>query len=100
MRCATYVKESEMRKPNSKFVIPSIAGAVALCLACVCCAGIGLYFYGDQLFGLNSPNTDVPATQSVEVPATQSSADSDLPEWTIISYSAADDDVLEENMCR
>jgi hypothetical protein len=88
-----------MRKPNSKFVIPSIAGAVVLCLACVCCAGIGLYFYGDQLFGLNSPGTDVPVTQSVEVPATtQPSADSNLPEWTIISYSAADDDVLEENM--
>ena len=89
-----------MQKPNSKFVMPSIAGAVALCLACVCCAAIGLYFYGDQLFGLNSPGSDLPPTQqSVEVPATQPSVEtSNLPEWTIISYSAADDDVLEENM--
>jgi hypothetical protein len=58
-----------------------------------------LYFYGDQLLaGFNSPGTDVSPTQSVEIPATQPSVDSDLPEWTIISYSAADDDVLEENM--
>ena len=88
-----------MSKTNSKFVIPSIAGVVALCLACVCCAGIGLYFYGDQLLaGFNSPSSDVPVTQPVEIPATQPSAESNLPEWTIISYSAADDDVLEENM--
>ncbi len=86
-------------RTNSKFVVPSVAAVIVLCLACVCCAGIVLYFYGDQLFGLNSPGTDVPPTQSVEVPATQPAADtSNLPEWTIISYSAADDDVLEENM--
>lgn len=89
-----------MRKTNSKFVIPSVAAIIALCLTCICCAGIGLYFYGDQLIaGFSPADSDVPATQPVEVPATQPSVDtSNLPEWTIISYSAADDDVLEENM--
>ncbi|MDO8755237.1 MAG: clostripain-related cysteine peptidase [Anaerolineales bacterium] len=81
-----------MRKTNSKFVIPSVAAVVVLCMACVCCAGIGLYFYGDQLIaGFNPAGSDVPATQS-------SVDTSNLPEWTIISYSAADDEVLEENM--
>jgi len=88
-----------MRNTNSKFVIPSIAGVVALCLACACCAGIGLYFYGDQLIaGFNSSAPNAP-TQSAQVPATQEPVvDSNLPEWTIISYSDADDDVLEESM--
>ncbi|MEP7137529.1 MAG: clostripain-related cysteine peptidase [Chloroflexota bacterium] len=90
-----------MGKSNSKFLVPSVAAAVVLCIACVCCAGIGLYFYGDQLLsGFSSPtNSDVSVTQPADVPATQPSVDtSSLPEWTIISYSAADDDVLEENM--
>lgn len=90
-----------MGKTNSKFVIPSIAGAVVLCIACVCCAGIGLYFYGDQLISVFSSQTNpgVPATQPVDVTATQPAADTPgLPEWTVIVYSAADDDVLEENM--
>src|SRR5215204_1740170 len=86
-------------RTNSKFVVPSVAAVIVLCLVCVCCAAIGLYFYGDQLFGLNSPSSDASPTQSVDVPETQQSLDtSNLREWTIISYSAADDDVLEENM--
>lgn len=88
-----------MGKTNSKYLIPSVAAVAALCIACVCCAGIGLYFFGDQLLAwLNPANPEVPATQPVDVPPTQTSADSNLPEWTIIMYSAADDDVLEETM--
>ena len=88
-----------MGKTNSKFVVPSIAAVVLLC-ACVCCVGIGLYFYGDQLLaGFNPTNSDVSVTQPVDVPENQTNVDtSGLPEWTIISYSDADDDVLEENM--
>lgn len=88
-----------MRRTNSKFVIPSVAAALALCLACVCCAVIGLYFFGDQLIaGFSPASPTVPLTQPVTVPPTQPVTDSNLPEWTIIVYSAADDDVLEENM--
>ena len=59
-----------MGKTNSKFVVPSIAAAVVLCLACVCCAGIGLYFYGDQLLsGFSSPTI---ALQSSEARAAAS----------------------------
>jgi len=88
-----------MRNTNSKIVIPSVAAVVALCIACVCCAGIGLYFFGDQLIaGFNPSGPDVTVTQPVTVPPTQPVTDSNLPEWTVIVYSAADDDVLEENM--
>jgi hypothetical protein len=88
-----------MRNTNSKFVIPFVAAIAGLCLTCVCCAGIGLYFYGDQIVaGLNPAPPDVSVTQPVTVLPTQPSTDSNLPEWTIIVYSAADDNVLEENM--
>jgi len=87
-----------MRRTNSKFILPSILAVLALCLACACCAAILLYFYGDQLLvelGLTSPvNTPEPV-----VPATQAPVDtSGLPEWTVIVYSAADDELLEESM--
>ncbi len=89
-----------MGKTNSKFALPTVAVVVALCLAVVCCVVIiGLYFGDKFLYDLLYPaGPNAPATQPVNVPATQSSADSNLPEWTIILYSAADDDVLEENM--
>src|SRR4030095_5248430 len=89
-----------MRSTNSKWMLPSIAAVVAFCLACACCSGVGLYFYGDQIFGINNPqNTEVPATQPTLVPATQPSVNtSGSAEWTVIVYSAADDEVLEENM--
>lgn len=90
-----------MGNSNSKFVLPSVAVAVVVCLACLCCAGaIGLY-YGDRFISdmLNPTTPDTPVTPSVDVPLSQPTADtSGLPEWTVIVYSAADDDVLEENM--
>ncbi len=86
-----------MGKTNSKWLLPSIAAAVAFCVACVCCSGVGLYFYGDQIAaGFDTP-TDNP---TVDIPVTQPPVNttSGLPEWTVIVYSAADDEVLEENM--
>ena len=84
-----------MSKTNSKWVIPSIGAVIALCAACACCAAIGLYFYGDQIVADLRNSSDNPPT---EIPSTQSPVTSGLPEWTVIVYSAADDEVLEENM--
>src|SRR5215207_4975327 len=86
-----------MGNTNPKWLIPSIGAFVAFCLVCVCCSGVGLYFYGDQLIaGFNiptdNPPEDVTATQP---PVTNTEG---LPQWTVIVYSAADDEVLEENM--
>jgi hypothetical protein len=86
-----------MGKTNSKWLFPFIAAFVAFCLACVCCSGVGLYVYGDQIVaGFNSPTTNNPPVQNptTGVPVNTSG----LPEWTVIVYSAADDEVLEENM--
>lgn len=90
-----------MGRQNSKFVIPSIAGIAAICLVCLCVVtGAGLYFYGDQLLPGNAgPATPVEASGvQPQVPPTQPLVNATLPEWTIIYYSAADDDVLEETM--
>src|SRR5215207_3789835 len=86
-----------MGKTNPKWLLPSIGAIVAFCLVGVCCSGVGLYFYGDQLIaGYNNPTDNPP----VEIPATQLAVDTTtgLPEWTVMVYSAADDEVLEENM--
>ena len=89
-----------MGKTNSKFVIPTVAVIVILCLAVVCCVVIiGLYFGDRFLYNMLYPaGPNAPATQPLDVATAQSSVDSNLPEWTVILYSAADDDVLEENM--
>lgn len=86
-----------MGKTNSKWLFPSIAAFVALCLACACCSGVGLYFYGDQIVtGLNNPADNPPVQNpTTDAPAQNTSG---LPEWTVIVYSAADDEVLEESM--
>ena len=90
-----------MRRTNSKWMVPSIIAVIALCLACACCGAVGLYFYGDQILaGLrgpeSNPTTEIPI---IEVTATPSPVTtSQLAEWTVIVYSAADDEVLEENM--
>ena len=58
-----------MGRTNSKWLIPSIGAVIAvLCLACACCAVVGLYFYGDQIIASFNPPTDNPPT---EIPATQ-----------------------------
>ena len=88
-----------MGKSNSRFALPTVAVLVALCLGVVCCVAIiGLYF-GDQfLYNLLYAAPETPSNQPVDVPPTQPSSSGDLAEWTIIVYSDADDDVLEENM--
>ncbi|HKY55831.1 MAG TPA: clostripain-related cysteine peptidase [Anaerolineales bacterium] len=87
-----------MQKTNNRFLIPGLLGAIALCTLCVCCGGIFLYFYGDTLVSQTvSPSptdSNVPAN-----PTPQTSVDpSSVAEWTVIVYSAADDEVLEETM--
>ncbi len=87
-----------MGKTNSKFMIPTVAGVVALCLACVCCGVVLLYFYGDMFFTPSVPSNPTESVQP-DVPTQQANVDtSGLPEWTVIVYSAADDEVLEETM--
>jgi hypothetical protein len=75
---------------NAKVGIPAIIAAVVICIACVCCAAAGFYFYGDTLFGI-SPQTNTNGPSEVIVPADTSN----LPEWTVIVYSDADDEILE-----
>ncbi len=82
---------------SSKYGIPAIVGAVAVCLACVCCSAAALYYYGDYIFGTGTISpTDPFPNGSVDpiVPADTSG----LPEWTVIVYAAADDDILEQDM--
>ena len=87
-----------MKNTNPKWLLPSIGVVIAFCLACACCSAIGLYFYGDQIIAsfngpTENPQPNIPVTQPVVNTDT-----SGLPEWTVIVYSAADDEVLEENM--
>ena len=87
-----------MRNTNSKWILSSVGAVLAICLACACCSAIGLYFYGDQIIAsfngpAENPQTNIPTTQPVVNTNT-----SGLPEWSVIVYSAADDEVLEENM--
>ena len=88
-----------MGKTNSKWILPSLGAVIALCVACACCAAVGLYMYGDQIIaGLNNPTDNPP----VDVPVVQTqppvNTTNGLAEWTVIVYSAADDEVLEESM--
>ena len=82
-----------MGKTSSKFTIPAIIAGIVICLACACCTVVLLYFYGDMLFsGMVNPN---PIDSSQPIIPTDTS---NLPEWTIIYYSDADDDILEEDL--
>ena len=88
-----------MRRQNSKWMLPSIAAIVGLCLACVCCSAVILYFSGDQILAWFREPAVVDTPPTVQVPTTEVQVDtSGLPEWTVIVYSAADDEVLEESM--
>lgn len=82
-----------MRNGNTKYGIPAIVAGIAVCLVCACCSVALLYNYGDTILGATQgadPNNSGP----VIVPSNTSN----LPEWTIIVYSDADDDILEEDM--
>ncbi|HSK65339.1 MAG TPA: clostripain-related cysteine peptidase, partial [Anaerolineales bacterium] len=87
-----------MARTRSKFIVPGILAVVVICCAIVCTGGILLYFFGDALLALFSPTSPIAVETPVVVQETPGSDSSGLPEWTIIVYSAADDEVLEENM--
>ena len=83
-----------MGNSTTKFGIPAIIAIVVLCVACVCCAGVLLYIYGDSLFSSGTGGTDPTVSTDPIIPADTSN----LPEWTIIYYSDADDDILEGDL--
>ena len=83
-----------MGNSTTKFGIPAIIAIVVLCVACICCAGVLLYIYGDSLFSSGTGNTDPTVSTDPIIPADTSN----LPEWTIIYYSDADDDILEGDL--
>ena len=90
-----------MKRTTSKWMGPSIAAVVLICLACICCSIVGLYFYGDQILDATRgpQDTNVDNNENpTENPSPTESAATALSEWTIMVYSAADDEVLEENM--
>ena len=83
-----------MGNSTTKFGIPAIIAIVVLCVACVCCAGVLLYIYGDSLFSSGTGSTTPTVSTDPIIPADTSN----LPEWTIIYYSDADDDILEGDL--
>lgn len=86
-----------MQRTNNRFLIPGILGAIAFCTLCVCCGGIAVYLYLSPVSQAVSP---IPTDNSIPVnPTPQISVNpSGVAEWTVIVYSAADDEVLEETM--
>ncbi|HET9908307.1 MAG TPA: clostripain-related cysteine peptidase [Anaerolineales bacterium] len=86
-----------MQNRNNKFILPGILGALAFCAFCVCCGAVAVYLY---LTPINQTVSPISTDSNVPVnPTPQISVDpSGLAEWTVIVYSAADDEVLEETM--
>src|SRR5689334_4459248 len=89
-----FPKELMMMNGSTKYGIPAIAAGVAICLVCACCSAALLYQYGDALLGMAPGTGTNPSSGPVIVPADTSN----LPEWTVIVYSDADDDILEEDL--
>lgn len=88
-----------MSRTNSKLGIPAVIAAIVICLACVCCTVVLLYSYGDVLLsGTGIPNPIDPSQPADPSQPIVPADTSGLPEWTIIYYSDADDDILEEDM--
>src|SRR5690242_13410563 len=84
-----------MKNGSTKYGLPAIAAGVAVCLVCACCSAALLYQYGDTLLGMASGTGANPTSSGpVIVPADTSN----LPEWTVIVYSDADDDILEQDL--
>ena len=82
-------------RSNSKVGVPIVLGVIALCLTCVCMALVLLYFFGDALVG----ETGISLPAGPLVPEFSLPQDlSNLPEWTILVYADADDDVLEQDI--
>lgn len=82
-----------MGNSTAKYGIPAAALAIIVCLSLVCCSIGGLYFFGDAIFGTGSPSPFSNPAESI-VPADISN----LPEWTVLVYADADDDILEQDI--
>lgn len=76
----------------TKYGIPITLAVIAICIVIVCCIAILLYLYGDAL--VSDTGVSIPGIPDSIVPADTSS----LPEWTIMVYADADDDVLEQDI--
>lgn len=84
-------------KLSSKSMMPVALGVILVCVAVACCAVVFLYFSGDTLLnGTNPQTSDQPLTDPSQgiVPANTDN----LPEWTIMVYADADDDILEQDI--
>ncbi len=85
-----------MQKQKSKLTVPVILAIIALCIACLCVAAILSYFLGDNVLSwfipveTTSPPSPTPQSQIINPPA--------MAEWTVIVYSDADDEVLEDSI--
>jgi hypothetical protein len=83
-----------MRNGSTKYGLPAIAATVIMCLVCACCSAALLYQYGDALLGATATGVNPTDPGQVIVPVDTSN----LPEWTVIVYSDADDDILEQDL--
>lgn len=90
-------EEPAVQNTNNKYIVPGILGAIAFCAFCICCGAIAVYFYLSPVNQTVSPN---PTDSNLPINSTPhvSVDPSGLAEWTVIVYSAADDEVLEETM--
>ena len=80
---------------RSKYGVPAILGGVVICLGIICCSVALLWFFGDTI--LSGTGISLPISPPISGPIVPADT-SNLPEWTIIVYSDADDDVLEEDL--
>lgn len=85
-----------MQKPRTKLKILVILAIIGLCVACICISLILFYSFGDAIVNLLTPvqpTNNVPPTPQAQVITPDAMA-----EWTVIVYSDADDEVLEEGV--
>ena len=87
-------KEARLWEIGQSMVFRRFLAGIVICLAIVYCSVVLLYFYRDAL--LSDTGISIPINPGISAPIIPSDR-SNLPEWTIIVYSAADDDVLEED---
>jgi hypothetical protein len=86
-----------MKSGNSKYGVPAVLASVVVCVVTICCSAGLLYTYGDALLGLTGEDLPISSNDPSE-PIIVPADTSNLPEWTIMVYSDADDDILEEDI--
>lgn len=87
-----------MTRKRSNIIVPGFLAVAVLCCGAICTGAVALYFFGDALVAFFSPSPTAVVETAVPVQETPFVDSSGLPEWTVIVYSAADDEVLEGNM--